>query len=104
MRGGQVSTVSDSGAVCGGGVAVGPRSFSSVRLGSFRVVLGDLSAVRMRRGCRFPVRRSIWKLLGKCFPCGFLQIASYSVVEDLLKECARTGKPVVLVDGDGDAP
>lgn len=63
--------------------------------------LADLSAKSHEVGMQFSCTPFYLEAVGEMFPyVDFYKIASYELIwEDLLKECARTGKPVVLSTG-----
>jgi len=68
--------------------------------------LGDLSAATHAAGMTFSCTPFYLEAVGEMFPhVDFYKIASYELLwEDLLKECARTGKPVVLSTGMATLP
>jgi len=68
--------------------------------------LGDLSAAAHAAGMSFSCTPFYLEAVGEMFPhVDFYKIASYELLwEDLLKECARTGKPVVLSTGMATLP
>src|SRR5260221_6414647 len=68
--------------------------------------LGDLSAASHEAGMMFSCTPFYLEAVGEMLPdVDFYKIASYELLwEDLLKECARTGKPVVLSTGMATLP
>ncbi len=68
--------------------------------------VGDLSAATHAAGMSFSCTPFYLGAVGEMFRhVDFYKIASYELLwEDLLKECARTGKPVVLSTGMATLP